>query len=302
MTSANSNPHETTTAWRNGARPAIAERLTTAAALAAALASLAGFIPGLYRDPQIVVQQSHGYDAANLVVVIVLGLGLAGSARGSLRGRLIAIGALGCLVYSFVTYAFMIVLNPVTLLYIAVLGFGGWAFGAGLARIDDQAVESLVGKGIARRTTAVFLLVIAALFALNWLRQIATSIISGAAPADLTAVGWPMNPVYVLDLGFVLPLAVLAAVRLMQHGPEGCRIAGPLLVFIPLLALSILVMGLFQVIAGQEVAVPLMAIFVLAAVVSTSLAWLALRPERRTGANLWTRERRRLQWTSSTGG
>src|SRR5262249_24439513 len=59
------------------------EYLAALAGLAAALAALAGFIPGLYRDPPVVVAQSHGYDVGNLVVVVVLELGLALSRRGS---------------------------------------------------------------------------------------------------------------------------------------------------------------------------------------------------------------------------
>lgn len=51
----------------------------------------------LYRDPKVVVAQSHGQDLANLVGVHVFARGLAAWARGSLRGRLMAIGALGYL-------------------------------------------------------------------------------------------------------------------------------------------------------------------------------------------------------------
>ena len=71
------------------------------------------------------MSQAHGLDLANLLGVLVLGLGLAASERGSVRGRLIAIGALGYLVYTYVAYAFLIVLNPATILYIAALAFAG---------------------------------------------------------------------------------------------------------------------------------------------------------------------------------
>lgn len=64
----------------------------------------------------------------NLIAVVALWVALSRSAYGSMRGRLIAIGALGCLVYSYLTYAFLIVLNPATVLYIAVLGLGMWSF------------------------------------------------------------------------------------------------------------------------------------------------------------------------------
>lgn len=259
-------------------RRSLAEVLAAIAGLAATLASLAGFIPGLYRDPKLVVDQSHGYDVGNLVVVLVLELGLACSARGSLRGRLTAVGALGCLLYSFITYAFVIVLNPATLLYIAVVAFGGWSFVAGLARADDVEVERLVERQLARRTTIGFLVILALLFGLNWLSQIAGSVLSGNLPPDLAASGWPMNPVYVLDLGFVLPLAMIAATRLARREPGGARIAVSFLVFDALLSVTILLMATTATVAGQPFPAPMIAIFVAVLITSTVLAGRALMP------------------------
>jgi hypothetical protein len=266
-------------------RLSIPERLAALAGLAATIASLAGFVPGLYRDPRVVVAQSHGYDAGNLFAVIVLGLALRASARGSLRGRLLAIGALGCLVYSYVTYAFVIVLNPATLLYIAVLAFGGWSFAAGLASVDERQTESTVGLHVPRRTTAIFLLLVAVVFAFNWLGQIVGSVTSGQLPPELRAAGWPMNPVYVLDLGFVLPLMGLASVRLLARRPAGVRLAVPLLVFLPLLALSILAMAVSGAADRQALEPVVLAIFAAVALVSTALAWFALDPRPRNATD-----------------
>src|ERR1700694_2629315 len=136
----------------------VSERLAAMAGVAAAIASLAGFIPGVYRDPKIVIAQSHGFDIGDLIAVLILGLGLSWLARGSVRGRLVAIGALGYLLYSFVTYAFLIVLNAATVLYIAVLGLGVWAFITGFASVDDQETERLAAGQFYRRLTAAFLI------------------------------------------------------------------------------------------------------------------------------------------------
>jgi hypothetical protein len=255
----------------------VSERLAAMAGAAAAIASLAGFIPGLYRDPKVVIAQSHGFDIGDLVAVLVLGLGLTWSSRGSIRGRLVSIGALGYLIYSFVTYAFLIVLNPATVLYIAVLGFGGWSFITGLAAVDDQEADQLTAGQPYRRLTAGFMIVIAALFALTWLREIAGSVVTGQPPAALAAAGWPMNPVYVLDLGFVIPAVVLGGLRLLRRKTGGVRVAVPFLIFLPLLATSVLLMTIFMAIDGQPLATPLIVIFGVALAVSTALAWVALR-------------------------
>jgi len=255
----------------------VSERLAAMAGVVAALASIAGFIPGVYRDPNVVIAQSHGFDIGNLIAVLTLGLGLTWSIRGSVRGRLVAVGALGYLLYSFVTYAFLIVLNAATLLYIAVLGFGVWSFITGFASLDDQETERLAEGHLYRRLTAGFMIVIAALFALTWLREITGSVISGKLPAGLAAAGWPMNPPYVLDLGLVIPIAVVAALRLLRGKPGGVRLAVPFLTFVSLLSMSVLLMTIFMAIDGQPLAMPLIAVFVVALTVSAALAGVALR-------------------------
>lgn len=266
-------------------RLSIPERLAALAGLAAAIASLAGFVPGLYRDPHVVIAQSHGYDVGNLVVVVVLALALRAAAGGSLRGRLIAVGALGCLIYAYTTYAFEIVLNPATLLYIAVLAFGGWSLATGLARVGEGEVEATFGGHLPRRTTALFLLLIAVLFAFTWLGQIVSAVMSGQLPAALKDAGWPMNPVYVLDLGFVLPLLALTGLRLLTRRPGAERLAAALLVFLPLLALSIVAMALGGAADGQALEAPVLGIFGAVGLVSAALAWLALKPRPADGAD-----------------
>ena len=258
----------------------VADHLAAPAGLAAALAAAAGFVPGKYRDPQLVIDQSHGYDLANLIVALVLELSTLIAARGSWRARLIAIGALGCLAYSFVTYAFLIVLNSAALVYIAVLAFAGWSFVFGFTRIDHAEIEAALRDRLPRRTTAGFLATLGVLFGVTWLSQIATAEISGNLPAELAAIGWPMNPVYVLDLGFVLPLALVTAVGLARRRPSAERIAVSFLVFVALLAMSILFMAGSSMLAGQPLQAAMILIFVTVLAVSTTLAALALRGRR----------------------
>jgi hypothetical protein len=259
------------------------EVLAGAAGLAAVVASLAGFIPGLYRDPGVVIAQTHGYDVGNLIAAAIFGLGLIWSSRGSARGRLVAIGALTCLVYSYVTYAFLIVLNPVTLLYIAVLGLAAWSVVAGLLRFDWSEVVDPKRPRLLRRATAAFMLAVVVVFAANWLRQIGASVMSGRLPTDLVANGWPMNPVWVEDLGFVLPLIGLGGVLLLMERHNGVLIAMAMLVFQPLLSVTLFSMSVSMAIAGQPLDPMLLGIFGTIAVVSVALAltWL-LSPSLRS--------------------
>jgi hypothetical protein len=86
----------------------IAERLAALAAVVAGVAAVLGFVPGVYRDPRPLIVQSHGQDLASLLFGLpLLAVGLWLAARGSLRGRLVALGALGYLLYPYTVYAFV---------------------------------------------------------------------------------------------------------------------------------------------------------------------------------------------------
>jgi hypothetical protein len=137
-------------------------------------------------------------------------------------------------------------------------------------------VEFLVRRGRARKSTALFLAIIVLVFGLTWSAQIVTAILTGSLPTELVSAGWPMNPVYVLDLGFVLPLAAIGAVRVWRNVPGGARISIPFLVFAALLALSILLMAASAALSGQPLAVPMIAIFTSMLAISTALAARAL--------------------------
>jgi hypothetical protein len=261
---------------RSVRRISLPEGVAGLAGLAAAIAPIAGFVPGPYRDRAVVIPQTHGYDVGNLIAVAVLAAGLIWSVRGSASGRLVVIGALGCLVYSYVTYAFLIVLNPVTILYIAVLGLAAWSIVTGLLHFDGRPIEQGQDRPFLRRLTGGFMLALVLVFAGNWLRQMGTGIISGQLPADLAANGWPMNPVWVLDLGLALPLIGLGWIRLLRRRPQGISIAVSVLVFMLLLSITLLAMAVSMTIAGQAPDLMVIGLFGLIALVGSALAvpWL----------------------------
>jgi len=176
-----------------------------------------------------------------------------------------------------VTYAFVIVVNAATGLYIAVLGLGGWSFITGLVRVDDPRVDTVDDARVARRTTAAFFTLLALFFAVNWLRQLLSAAIAGV-PTELATIDWATNPVWVLDLGFVLPLMAVTAWRLSVRAPGASRLAAPLLVFMALLGATILSMTAWMAAEGQAIDPAMPAIFVAVTIASASLAARALAP------------------------
>ncbi|MBJ7610783.1 MAG: hypothetical protein JF924_00535 [Candidatus Dormibacteraeota bacterium] len=191
------------------------------------------------------------------------------------------LGALGYLLYPYAIFAFDAVLNPATPLYIAVVGLAVWSFALSMPRIAEIEVEATVGDRVWRRASSVFRLVIAGIFALLWLSQIARAAITGQQPQALRDSGWPTSPIYVLDLALLVPLCVVIGIRLLARRPGALRFAVPLLVFIPILALGVLSITAFVALDGQPFGFVEGGLFAVSTVVGGVLAWLALDPRPR---------------------
>ena len=253
----------------------LSQRLATGAALCAAVAAAAGlFVPDLYRDPVPTIAQGRGLDAATLVVAVpVLLVALVRSAAGSRVARLVVIGALGHLLYTYAQYTFTVVVNAASLLYIAVFALAAWALALEIAGLDLPHLASAL-RALPRRTTASFLGLIAVAFAGLWLSQIAGAVTSGALPAALVEAALPTNPIWTLDLGFVLPLCALTAVGLLRHDARASAAAVALLVFSALLGASLVSMSLSVGRAGQPTEPVLIGAF--AAIAAVAMPLLAL--------------------------
>ncbi len=116
------------------------------------------------------------------------------------------IGALLYLIYNKLIYTTSVAMNRLAIVYIAILGLSTWSLVLMVLRTDLTAAGGEVLRRLPRRTTAALLTVVALLFALLWLSQIAAFTTSGTVPADLKRANLPANPVYALDLGLLLPL------------------------------------------------------------------------------------------------
>ena len=236
-------------------RLAIADRLAWITALLAAVAAAAGLgIGNLYRDVPFWAQQARGIDLATLFLampILVVGLGTA--RHGSLVGRLAATAGLLYLVYNYAIFAFSVKMNPLTAVYIAILGLAVWSLVLSLPSADlVGAGRTLVGR-LPRRTSIAVLLFVSFLFGMLWLGQIAAATTTGIPPADLAKAGIPTNPIYALDLGLFLPLCVVAGVGLLRGVRVAEAFALPMLIWLFLTSAGIVGGFAFAAIAGDEV-------------------------------------------------
>jgi hypothetical protein len=106
----------------------------------------------------------------------------------------------------------------------------GAALIAGLSGIDAAALHEAFDDRAPRRGVTAFLLIMAAALCLLWLSQIAPFYLRGELPAMVIKAKASTVFVYVLDLGVVVPLALLAAFWLARGRPWGSVLAGFVLI------------------------------------------------------------------------
>jgi hypothetical protein len=249
----NTNPsHGNTSLW-----------LTVPVAVLLAIAAGAGlFVSGLYRDPPGLAAQAIGQDAVSLFValpaLLISGF-LAG--RGRQRARLVWLGVLVYVAYTYASYSFGIRFNPLFLIYVSLLGCSTYALIGGLVTTDSAQVKSGFADRAPTKALSIYLVVIAGIFYLIWLSETMPASLAGVAPQSVVEDGTPSNAIHVLDMAWLLPALLVTAVSLWRRHSLGYVLAGALLANLSLLALAILSMAAFQGRAGEVVPIPSLIIF-----------------------------------------
>lgn len=248
--------------------------LTLPIAILLAIAAGSGvFVNGLYRDNAYFASQAIGQDLISLLVALpALIISAILVHRGSSLARLVWLGMLVYLVYSYMIAAFVVRFNSLFLVYVALLGCSLYALIGGLATTDMAAIKPSFSEKTPVRAVSVFLGALMVLFYLLWLSEAVPALLAGKIPQSIVDNGTPTNAVHVLDMAWMLPAFGITAVRLWRRHALGYTLAGAILSFISLLALAILAMVLFMIRQGHAVAVPQVVIFI--ALFATSLGML----------------------------
>ncbi len=221
--------------------------------LAAAAAAVGLFVPHFYRDNDWTRPQLRGGDLVTLAVGVPLLAGSLWSAlHGSLRGRLLWLGALGYMAYGYLYYLVAVAFNPLFLVYVGVVALSLYALVLGLASLDWDTVAARF-RGISVRAVQVFLLLIGAVLGLMWGGLALAASIAGDVPKQVTESGHPTAVVFALDLTLIVPLALAAAYGLGRRQAWGYVAAAVMLIKAAAYGLALLAMGLFAYRAGQDV-------------------------------------------------
>ncbi len=220
------------------------------------------FISGLYRDTPYFVAQAVAQDLISLAVVLpTLIITAFLASRGSPRARLVWLGGLVYLVYTYVVAAFDVSFNPLFLVYVALLGCSLYALIGGLVTADMAGIKACFTEKTPVKIVGIYLVVLAVLFYFMWLSEIVPALMTGEIPQSIRDNGTPTNAVHVLDMAWVLPSFGITAVSLWRRQALGYTLAGVILSYGVLLVLAILSMVVFMIREGHPVVVPQVVIF-----------------------------------------
>ena len=249
-------------------------RLSALIVLLALPVHLTGLLmPSIYRDPAVLLPQNLGTDLVTLFVGLpLLAVTAVATREGSLRARLLWLGALGYLAYDYGMYAIGVRWNPLFLLYAALFGLSLYAFIFGLAGTDAERVRAELSPRAPVRWVAAYLIVIALAAAGMWLAEEVGALLSGTVPASVVQFETPTNLVHVFDLCIVLPAMVLAAVQLLRDRPWGYVLAGTLLVKASTIGLWVVAMIWVSSRSGIATPAAYTAFFALLTVIGAALA------------------------------
>lgn len=191
----------------------------------------------------------RGTDAVTLILGLpLLILGAMLYRRGSLRGGLLLGGTLAYFLYNGVSMAFGAAYNSLFLLYTALFSASLFAFVLSLASIDLDALPAHVSEHMPRRGIAVFLFVAGLLTSVVWLSDILVSLTQGRVPELLA--GYTTMVTYVIDLGVIVPAALLSGFLLLRRAALGYLLAPSLLLLCAMIGAIVVGQTLMQLSAG----------------------------------------------------
>lgn len=240
------------------------------------------FFPSTYaEETRLQAAQCFGMDLGNLVVIVpALVIAAFLALRGSIAARLVWMGTLVYLCYNYLNYTFAVHFNSMFLAYCGVLGLSFYALAGSFLTLPIQDIARLYSPRAPARTTAIVLLLMGMVTVFHWLGEIIPALLGGRVPQAVRDSGLLTEAVAVLDLAFLAPACVIAAILLLQRKPLGFVLGPVVLTFLVLSGVGLAPMGMAMAQRGFETGYALGAIGLgIAACSATSLA-LFLRGSR----------------------
>jgi hypothetical protein len=205
---------------------------------------------GLYAaDTWLVGAGNRGQDIVIMLVEVpILLLALRWYRRGGHAASAVFAGVLSFFVYYYFSMTFATAQNRMFPIYVAAASLAGFALVSVASRMSIPRIAETIPERPRRWVLASYLLAVAAALTMAWLPDLVITTVTG----DIAqAVGpYTSSATHALDLGLVVPVAVVAAVKVLQHRPSGQVLALIMLVVNVCVGALLMGQGVAQLVSG----------------------------------------------------
>lgn len=216
---------------------------------------------GLYsNDSMSVATQGIAQDKVTLALGIpLLIISLSLTLKGSLKGKLLLTGTLGYFLYTYISYVFLWMYNPMFIVYVVLMSACFFAFTLSMMSVDINNISSAFSKKLPVKFLGGFQIFFAVALCLLWMGKIIPTITNHTVPVGLEH--YTTLVIQGLDLGFIVPIALLSGVLLIKRKPFGYFLSSVVIMkgFTMGAALSAMIVG--QYLAGISMGIIEMIMF-----------------------------------------
>ena len=218
---------------------------------------------GLYQNDSIsVATQAIGQDIVTIFLGVPLLLfSLYMTRKGKIKGKLMLTGALGYFLYTYASYSFLSMYNPLFLVYVALMSMSFFAFTLSMISFDVKNLGLHFSDKLPVKAVGGLLIFIACALGLMWLKMIITPLISGAVPTGLEH--YTTLTIQAFDLGFVVPAAIISGVLLIKRSAFGYLLSSVIIIKETALLAAITAMIVAQAAAGVDVGIAVITAFLI---------------------------------------
>ena len=230
---------------------------------------------GLYFNDSVSgASQARAQDIVTLIIGIpLLIISLVLTNRNSSRGRLLLTGTLGYFLYTYASYSFIITYNKLFLLYVALMSLSLFSFIINFTSAELKNLNIHFKPIFPKKYIGVSTIIIGIFVCLLWLGMIIPSI--NQAPVVLEH--YTTLVIQALDLGFIVPAAILSGILLLLNKPLGYLLSPVIIIKGVTLLLAVTMMVIFQVLSGINISIVEMTMFPLFALICIVNLFLILR-------------------------
>ena len=231
---------------------------------------------GLYfYDTISMAAQQQGNDLVALVVGLpLLAISTWLTFRGSLRGRLLLTGTLGFFLYTYMSMSMLTSYNALFLVYVALFSLSLYAFILSMMSFDLTDLPRHFSTRLPRGWIAGLMFLVGGFLLLAWLGRIVPPLLQNQTPAlenTTTLV------IQAMDLGLIVPLAILSGILLLRRSPWGYLLASVTLLKGATLGLGVSAMAINMALRGVADSLGIMIPFLIITLLNLVMAALLLK-------------------------